>query len=336
MQYFRSLDGLRALLALAVIGFHCRLPGLSSGFVAVDVFFVLSGYLITAILRAEVAATGTVDIGGFYVRRAVRLWPALLSMVAVYLVIAPLLPPHDVVGDAIAAAFYLSDVTLVLWGSPDYLKHTWSLAVEQHFYLVWPIVVVATARMERRTLLALLATAFVMATVWRWATWMAVGDWTSVYYRFDLRLSGLLLGALIAVAGFRPGAGAAQLSVTIGLALVVAVAICGTWRSGFVATVGILVIELGTAAIIVGITSCHATMAGSLLSAPPLVWLGLRSYAIYIWHYPIARMMRTDVDPWTTTAVVLALSVVLAALSYAVVERPMIDRIRRRPVAALT
>lgn len=151
MQRIASLDGLRALAAVAVIFFHAgEDTPLSGGFLGVDVFFVLSGYLITSILLRERSFTGRIDTLRFYGRRFVRLMPALVFLLAVYVIAAPLMWPSmsrsEHIGHALVAGFYLSDYGYALWRIPEFLRHTWSLSVEEHFYLLWPPVLVLLLR----------------------------------------------------------------------------------------------------------------------------------------------------------------------------------------------
>src|SRR5258707_1978144 len=162
----RPLDGIRALAVLAVLAAHAGIPFLPGGFVGVDVFFVLSGFLITSLLYAELAATGRIDLGGFWTRRARRLLPAALVMIVAVLAARPLFAPDSVValrGDAIAAALWSGNWRWALQGTdyfsqgltPSPLQHTWSLAVEEQFYVVWPLLLLACRAVKRRRPLAL-------------------------------------------------------------------------------------------------------------------------------------------------------------------------------------
>src|SRR5687768_11060779 len=136
MRYMPELDGLRALAVCAVLAFHAGAPMAQSGYLGVDLFFVLSGFLITSILVAEHERSGTIAVGRFYVRRALRLYPSLLLMLAVFVVVAPLLWPElPAARYALWSALYLSDYTRALIGEPEVLSYTWSLSVEEHFYL---------------------------------------------------------------------------------------------------------------------------------------------------------------------------------------------------------
>src|SRR5690606_11647941 len=193
MTYRPELDGLRGVAALVVVLFHCRVPGFGGGFLGVDVFFVLSGFLITSILLAEHAGTGGIALGRFYWRRALRLYPALLLTLAGYLSVAPLLwPGHPHGTEALLAGLYLAVYSIPLSDYPDYLKHTWSLAVEEQFYLLYPLaLILCLRRMSPAELAKWLVIAVAVAVAWRLLNRLAV---LPTYHRFDTRLGGLLAG----------------------------------------------------------------------------------------------------------------------------------------------
>jgi peptidoglycan/LPS O-acetylase OafA/YrhL len=184
-----------------VLGYHCRVPGLNPGYFGVDVFFVLSGWLITRLLVEETEAQGRIDLPQFYLRRLLRLGPPLLLLLLVYLAVAPTIWPQLSEGehlrDAALTGFYLSDYAFAFWEIPKLLRHSWSLSVEEHFYLIWPLVVLLLARCDARRRILILAGLFVLATAWRVFEYYHTG-WDATYYRFDTRISGLILGALLA------------------------------------------------------------------------------------------------------------------------------------------
>src|SRR3546814_6270958 len=167
MPFFPALDGLRAVAVLAVMVFHAMTGFATGGFLGVDVFFVLSGYLITCLLLVEHHGAGRIAISAFYLRRALRLYPALLLMLAVYLLAAPWLFPEASVSsharDALLAGTYLSDYSYAFFKEPFYLKHTWSLAAEEHFYLLWPLLLGGMLRFGPAMLIRLLAGLLLLA-----------------------------------------------------------------------------------------------------------------------------------------------------------------------------
>lgn len=338
MKYNPALDGIRGLAVLAVVAFHCRLPGFPGGFIGVDVFFVLSGFLITTLLRKEAVSTGTIAVGNFYLRRALRLTPALLLMLVAYMAFSVAFLPVEPLKDAVLAGLYLADYSMAFWGRPDHLSHTWSLAVEEHFYLLWPLVVLATVRLEPRRLLRVFLVAFLAVTAWRWLDMLAWADWNRTYYRFDTRASGLILGSIVAVAPPpRLGQGGA---LRLGFVSLAALAILAVFLQFFVPLallLGGLVAELATAGLILAVAGNRGGLH-RLLSWQPLVRIGVLSYSIYLWHYPLTRALRPALDPHIQLAIVAPSSILLAMLSYWLVEQPVRnwgrERIGARPSAA--
>src|SRR5215472_14479131 len=204
----RPLDGIRALAVLAVLATHAGIPFLPGGFVGVDVFFVLSGFLITSLLFDQLSVKGRIDLGGFWTRRARRLLPAALVMIVAVVAARPLFIPDSVGAlrwDAIATALWSGNWRWALQGTnyfaqgvtPSPLQHTWSLAVEEQFYLVWPLLLVAARVARRRRLLALSLAGVVVSAL---ATYVLarVASPGRVYFGTDTRAQELLVGAALA------------------------------------------------------------------------------------------------------------------------------------------
>ncbi|ASY68911.1 acyltransferase family protein [Sinorhizobium fredii] len=331
MQYNPALDGLRAVAVLAVVAFHCRLPFTGGGSIGVDLFFVLSGYLITSILRSEVTETGTVSLGRFYWRRALRLWPPLLLMLAAYAAVAPVLfPARDAVIDTALAATYLTDYAMAFWHEPLMLGHTWSLSVEEHFYLLWPLVILATRSLSQRALAIVLAVAFITATAWRIADAMIWQDWYRTYYRFDTRMSGLMLGGLIAAAPWRPKPETAGLVGRVAAYVLIVGLLVSPFRSPQFIAWGGIIVDLAAGGLILSVISTEGTRLHRLLTLRPLVYLGVISYSVYLWHYPLSRLLRYELPSGITFVVVAGFAIIVAALSYEFIEKPL-KSMRRRP-----
>ncbi len=292
MTYQPALDGLRAIAAVAVVGRHSG--GLVGGFLGVDLFFVLSGYLITRSLAERP------ELVGFYVGRLRRLVPALTLMLIGYLLVFPwLVPDHPHVRDTALAYFYLSDYGFAFWGVPVFLQHTWTLSVEEHFYLLWPLLFLRV-----RPSVGFLMALYAIATAWRWVQ----PDWYEAYYRFDTRASGLLLGCLLA---HLPRL---RLPAWPALVLLVLAFVFLDRNGPYTQGIGLSLVELVAAWAIVG---AHPAWLGWA----PLAYLGKLSYGIYLWHYPIARVLRDADEPWQVVAgVTVVASIVLAAISYHTVE----------------
>ncbi|HSL58515.1 MAG TPA: acyltransferase family protein [Acidimicrobiales bacterium] len=346
LPYLPGLDGLRALSVLAVVGYHADVTGLSGGFLGVEVFFVLSGYLITTLLVAERERTGWIDLADFWRRRALRLLPAVAVMLAAVSAGA-LLVWRDALdqlrGDVVAAVLYMSNWWQIVedrsyfesTGRPPMLQHLWSLAVEEQFYLLFPLVLAVALRRSRRTLVAAGLVAVGLASAW----WMSAlhepyADPSRVYYGTDTRLSGLLLGAALAFvvvpgASRRPGRRVLSPTDAVGVAGLAVLA----WAfvrinefDPFVYRGGFVMVDLATLAIIVAVARTDGAL-GRILGVGPLRWVGTRSYAIYLWHWPIVVVTRPGLDIALDGPALVALRVgltlALAEASYRFVERPI-------------
>jgi peptidoglycan/LPS O-acetylase OafA/YrhL len=338
MKHNPALDGIRAMAVLMVIGFHAFAPGASGGYLGVDVFFVLSGYLITTLLVEEVERTGSVQLRRFYLRRFMRLTPALLLMLIAYLLLAPLAWPkmafHTDVRDVLISTFYLSDYASAYWSAPFYLRHTWSLAVEQHFYLLWPLLVLPLAhKLSRRHFAITLAGLYAVFTAWRiFCDLHGELAYQHSYYRFDTRLSGLIAGSLLALllTGKRqPVWRHAELAAMSGLAVIT---IC-SWRfhvlSTGAMTYGIAAIEFATLALIYVAMSSEGSRVRRALAHPVPAYLGKMSYGIYLWHYPIFVYMWGRY-PWYEILLIGGTATLgLAIVSYHSVEKLARDYLRR-------
>ena len=312
LSYTPALDGIRAVAVLLVLGYHARVPITPGGFIGVDLFFVLSGFLITRILHAEAMGTGTIAVGRFYLRRARRLYPALLLMLAVYLCFAGTFwPGINHARDALLAALYLTNYSILVLAAPVILTHTWSLAVEEQFYLLWPWLL-RTLRGAR--LVQVLIVAYIAITLWRIGWTLQTGQYVSPYVRFDTRASGLIAGALIALVPVqlsRP-----RLMLLLAALLLAALNAVSRWASLDFLIHGITIAEFGAALMIIA-----ALQAPGLLAHPALAFIGKLSYGMYLWHYPLMRIVRDDWHWATTFFVCTAASLLLAWLSFVTIER---------------
>ncbi|MDQ3589442.1 MAG: acyltransferase family protein [Actinomycetota bacterium] len=346
-RYMPGLDGLRALAVLAVIAYHLQPGWAQGGLLGVGVFFTLSGYLITDLLLGQRDAVGHLRLGNFWLRRARRLLPALFLMLAVVVAWVTLLDRSQLPalrGDVLAAALYVSNWWNIFrhasyfsnFGPPPPLDHLWSLAVEEQFYLVWPFLlwlglryVRGRYRLAGLTLVGAALSATVMALLYQPGV-----DPTRVYEGTDTRAFGLLVGAALAMVwpSRRLGAG---LSVrrrllldgagVVGL-VVIALLI---WRtdqySVFLYRGGMVLLSVATVLVVAALAH-PASWLGPALGWKPLRWLGVRSYGIYLWHWPIIVLT----TPTEQRGVNLSLGVLqvgatiaVAALSWRFVEEPI-------------
>lgn len=337
--YAPGIDGLRALAVLAVFAYHAG--GLRGGFLGVDVFFVISGYLITDILARQ-RRTGSWDLRQFWIRRARRLLPALAVMLVSVTAGTVLFDRTQLTGlrgDLLAAATYTSnwhqiaahDSYFARFGPQPILVHLWSLAVEEQFYLVWPLILLALLAiitLPGRQLGIVLAAAFGSALAMA-LEFSPTGDPSRLYYGTDTHAVGLLVGAALALglAGRRPRSGRLGLVCLIGLAISLFLI---DDSGAFVYRGGFLLVSLLAAGAVLGVASGPL---GRVLGMRPLRWLGVRSYAVYLWHWPVLCMVRARLGHqpvFLGSAAEFAFVLVIAHLSYLYVEDP----IRRRGFAA--
>ncbi|WP_236903902.1 acyltransferase family protein [Comamonas serinivorans] len=327
LPYNPALDGLRAVAIVLVMLSHAHVPLFGGAFFGVDLFFVLSGYLITSLLLIEVGNTERIDFWRFYRRRFFRLMPALLAFLAVYCLVAPLLWPDepDWYMDALVSALYLADYGIAFFDLPNSLLHMWSLSVEEHFYLVWPLVLlVLVRRTPRGQIWCRIFGLFLLAWAWR-VYWVAQDQaFYEIFFRFDTRATGLLAGSLLAALVIERPAWfeRARQNVHHGLWLVLLVPVLMAldWDNMQVMTWAMTVVELAAVIVLVAVLPRQG-LVYDMLNQPLLIKLGQLSYGVYLWHYPVYRALRAHMD-WP--AVVLlgsAISIGLAALSFNTVER---------------
>lgn len=319
MKYSASLDGMRAVAALTVLAFHAKVPGFSGGFFGVDLFFVLSGYLITRILREEHEGTGDIKLLRFYGRRIGRLYPALIVMLLAYIALAPALFPQQSgpshLQDAALAAIYLTDYSRWFGAPVDLLGHTWSLSVEEQFYLVWPLILLMLVRLPARHAIFILVGMYIAATAWRLENLIEAVEHRVIYERLDTHATGLILGCLIGYVSF-------TIHRAWGLVAIAGLAYCvATFRFLHTDTLqnGMPLAELLSAMLVLS--------RPEWLAGPVLQWLGRMSYGLYLWHYPIMRWMRAEEWEWPETMLFGSLlGLAAAAASYYLIECRFRDR----------
>ena len=327
LGYNPALDGLRGVAILLVILSHAHVPLFDGAFLGVDLFFVLSGFLITSLLLQERQTHGRVDYTRFYWRRLLRLMPALALFLAVYCLVAPLLWPglDDVYRDALVSLVYLADYGIAFFDSPGTLLHMWSLSVEEHFYLVWPPLLMVLVRFSRPgQVWRPIALLYLLSWLWR-LLWVAQGQqFYEIFFRFDTRASGLLAGSLLAALMHeRPALMdwlQERLPRAMWLPLAVPLLMELGWDNQGAMVWGITVVELATMVLLVAAQQ-RVGLVYDMLRAPALVKLGTLSYGVYLWHYPVVRYLRADFAWPVVVVLALAISVALAALSFYTIER---------------
>ncbi len=351
IAYQPGLDGLRAVAVAAVLLYHGGVTWMRGGFLGVDVFFVLSGYLITTLLLVEWGRTRRIRLLAFWARRARRLLPALgLLLVGVVLFGLLVAAPETLDrlrDDALSALGYVANWRFIAsaqgyfdqFVEPSPLRHTWSLAIEEQFYLLWPLVLLVLLRWRPR--LSTLARVFAVGAIAS-AVLMAVlvdpdGDPSRVYYGTDTRAQALLVGATLAAILLRlrtrrggPGSSAPWVRVGVGGAVVLTgMLVLVRDTSSWMYRGGYLVAAIATAAVIGAAVQPRRNAIRSLLSPRPLRWVGTISYGLYLWHWPVFLTLttaRTGLDGTALLLVRIGVSVVLAVISYYLVELPVRER----------
>ena len=349
-RYLPGLDGLRALAVLAVVAYHVQLGWAGGGLLGVGVFFTLSGYLITDLLLGQWCAHGRLRLADFWLRRARRLLPALFVVLAVVTAWVTLVDRSQLAGlrGAVGAAgAYVSNWYYIAhhgsyfarFAPPGPLDHLWSLAVEEQFYLAWPwllwlsLLCLPRGRASAVRWLVVPTLALVAASTAAMLLLYHPGfDPTRVYEGTDTRAAGLLVGAGLAM--IWPSRRAAGVTRPARLALDGA-GICGlavialmVWRVGqyspFSYRGGLGLLSVATAAV-VATAACPGSLVGGVLGWQPLRWLGVRSYGIYLWHYPVIVLTSggNSVQNLPRAGIQVAASIVLAALSWRFIEEPV-------------
>lgn len=351
-RYIPALDGLRAFAVLAVIAYHLGMQWAPGGLLGVTVFFVLSGYLITSLLLIEWDNTETINLPQFWLRRVRRLMPAIVLIIVCTAALCALFD-HSLLtklrDDMWAALLWVTNWWYIFQdasyfdalGAPSPLTHFWSLAIEEQFYLVWPVVLLVAHKtgvkrttMRNATLIVALLSALEMALLYN-----PLDDPSRVYYGTDTRAFSLLIGAWLAFVWPSHMLGA-QKSVHLtkqvrnvldGVGIVALVALLGLivfvdGFSPFLYRGGILLASVLTA-VVIAVMVHPASLLGRFAGTKPLVWIGLRSYGIYLWHYPLFLLMNprnfTGETPWWMYLVQVAVVFACAAFSYRFVENPL-------------
>jgi peptidoglycan/LPS O-acetylase OafA/YrhL len=370
LSYSPGLDGLRALAVSAVLLYHADPAFIPGGFLGVEVFFVISGYLISALLLAEWRTKGRIDLKDFWMRRARRLLPALYALLVVTLAFSVVFLPGEVAGlrgEVLGAFGYVTNWFLIFGresyfeavGRPSVLQHLWSLAVEEQFYLIWPVVLavglgVGTAH-RRQRLVLMVALAGAAASAVAMALMYTPGvDPSRIYYGTDTRATGLLCGAALAflwspqdrypaadkwthLRNLGPSRlrrrwwpAVPLLLDAVGVAALTALVLFGLnlgEYQPFLYRGGLVAVALATSALIAVVAHPRSWVVSRLLGSAPMRWVGVRSYGIYLWHWPVFMVTRPELDvPFgglPLLALRLALTILLADLSYRFVETPI-------------
>ncbi len=352
LGYLPALDGIRAIAVLAVMIFHSAVPWLPGGFLGVDVFFVLSGFLITSLLLQEVERTGGIDFKRFYLRRIRRLVPAFLAVILVTALLVLLFAQDSAAKyreDVMASLLYVNNWWNIFGdqsyfeaiGRPPMLQHLWSLAVEEQFYLIWPAVLLFVFHrrlrdgVRRVALIGVFASTALMAILSILMSMPGENDPSRLYFGTDTHAMTILAGAALATV-WRPrslprklapaptmvltGIGAAALALMAWFFINVTDDSAALYRGGFLIFAGVCVV-------VIAVATHPAIAASRVLAVAPLIYIGKRSYGLYLWHWPIFNILRPGIDIGLTGIPALILQFGLtfgaAELSYRYLEMPV-------------
>lgn len=340
LGYRPSLDGLRAIAVLAVMSWHYVLPGVKGGFLGVDIFFVLSGFLITKLLVEEWNLTGRIHLGRFYLRRMLRLFPALFLVLLVTLPFVPRIW-------TLQALLYVTN-----WGilagqlNSCAIMQLWSLSVEEQFYLVWPPLLLGllALRTPRRVIVAVVVALAAAAAVFKIVAWHSIDDWSRFYFGSDARADELLVGCLLALfLSWSRLPGRAWFRLAVRIATVPAVLWLGYlivesavyWRL-YYREGGMTLVAVATAVVILQCLIAPIPGLRDLLASRPLVAIGRMSYGLYLWHAPVGWLTDARHYEWVPImsrpvqfVVRVVLTFMVAGLSYHFLERPLL-RLKHR------
>jgi len=337
-RYFPAVDGLRGLLAIGTILMHINRSWFPGAPAVMDIFFVVSGFLITLLLLNNIQRHGHIGLKDFWARRFRRLYPMLIIVVSVYLVLGSILidQPKRLYVDGIESLLYVSNWTkLYDYVYPPLFAHTWSLSIEEQFYLLWPLLLAGMLhwRVSAKGVLATCLILVGITLMWRNHLIDAGVPWSRIYYGSDTRVDGFLLGGILAMIWQRSkDILYRQRWLNIAwqccfVALLILVMSWNPWEIRYFVwrQSTIILFSCGT---LLALASPFDTPVKRLLSWRPLRQLGLMCYGIYLWHWPMVWLLlvRTHLKPLAMLGIVLPTSLALAYLSYRYIESPILSR----------
>lgn len=338
LGYVPALDGVRGVAILAVMAFNGQFIWMGGGFLGVDIFFTLSGFLITALLIQGYDPITGIGLKNFYFRRALRLLPALFLLILFCIAYALLLQPSDkaanTLNGVVYSLFYVANWAQAPPNPPGIgpLSHTWSLSVEEQFYVVWPLLLLLLLRLNSKRLviliLGVLATISVVLNIW---FWQAGVPYLRMYFGTDTKANELLIGCIAALLlSWRiltPGPRFKMVFhslALVGLGGIFAAFFLARHTDAFVYNGGFTLIALGTAIVVLDILLFPSAIS-RCFEFPPLVWIGKISYGLYLWHYPVfegmKRLFEERLDPVLMQVSGIVLTLLIAASSYYFLER---------------
>ena len=341
LGYIPELDGLRGVAILGVMFFHANAPFLKGGYLGVDIFFVLSGFLITSLLISEFDGSGSVSLKNFYMRRVLRLGPALIALLIVFClasfaVLSEEKANSNFVDALISLAYFSNWARAFSIHPPDFLGHTWSLSIEEQFYIVWPIILLMLLRVskKRHHVVVIAAAIALFSWIFRIYLSMNAAPIERIYNGLDTRADALMVGCTLGVvlsSGLVSENAKKMLQkllvviAPLSMACLLAFSILSSWRNPWMYYCGFFIVELLTAALVLDILMNPQSIIRKLLAMRWLVWVGSISYGLYLWHYPIYRTISAlGFHGLTIITVGSLVTFIVAALSYYAMERPIL------------
>jgi peptidoglycan/LPS O-acetylase OafA/YrhL len=334
-RYLPELDGLRGIAILLVIAVHARIPFAPGGFIGVDLFFVLSGYLITNLLLKEHQSTGEINLKRFYWRRCIRLFPALLTLLVICLLAGALFADKKIVRDVVIVFFYGTSWTRALYGFPsDWLGHTWSLSIEEQFYFIWPLLLCRLKSLSAKSTFYALAMVIAAVVFYRYLLLLHGVKTDRLFFCFDTRIDALVVGCLMA---FMLNSNPDYLKRPVSNAIIRILAMSGTTYMAYMLlcyddkmtgfwTYGLLLVALSSSFIVLYTISFPHGFFSTLLKVKGLVYTGKISYGLYIWHWPIFNYLHahSGLNRNSKILIGIILSYLISTLSYFIIERPLL------------
>lgn len=339
--YNASLDGIRALAIIMVLLFHTQYSAsmvlLSGGFIGVELFFVLSGYLITKLLLMEYDNAGTINVKNFYMRRALRLFPALWLMLfcsVIYVIVSPSDDYSNQVSDGIIATllYYSNWSTIYLDNRFYFLNHTWSLAIEEQFYVVWPLFLLLSLKFaQARELVKIVALFIILSVILQAYFYYKTGYFLRSYAGTDTRASGILLGCMLALIlrsnynlAFLKQKEGITICGWIALTILIVTSMVAKYDSRWMYYGQGTIVSLSSAGLIAAVETNRGSSLSGFLALSPIQFIGKISYGLYLWHFPVFVLFHqkqlsigiidSNLASWFTTFTV-------AIFSYYLIER---------------
>ena len=341
LGYVPELDGMRGLAVLAVIMFHARVPWFRGGFIGVDIFFVLSGFLITSLLVQEYNSRQHIDLKNFYMRRVLRLGPALVAFLAIFVSISLLMldaeKARSNIIDTLITLFYFTNWSWAFQIHPSQpLGHTWSLSIEEQFYIIWPTLLITFLRFTRSRINVIFAVVLLLLSSWLTRICLAAGGASvdRLYDGLDTRGDELLIGCLLGIilsSNLIKEHHQYQIENVlkfIGPLSVISLLLSSIFMrlsKMYMYYWGFLVIEFSAIIIILDVFISQKSIIKRILLIKPLAWIGKISYGLYLWHYLIFYTMRgLGFRHIVTMTIGTGVTFLVASASYYFLERPFL------------